>query len=185
MTRSSAQAGRDGALDPLRQEMRAYYDALRYDRFEQNPGAVRRRDEIRQAMDRFAAANPHAAAWTLKAQLHHEIAERFEPVLFPHSPFFREMGLRPSENWGTLAKNHVANWVHAKRRALVEDHPRARNVRALGFDNGGLAIAHPSIFDSDHHCLGYTRLLRLGIDGIEVRPWAEIDNRTGLEIAWE
>jgi len=153
-------------LEPLRQEMRSYYETMRHDRIEANARAARLREEIWRAMEEFLAENPDAAPWTLKTRLHGEIADRFEPVLFPHSPFFWEMGLRPSENWGIPQRRHAGTWLFEKRFALAAGHPAYANIRAFGFGEGDLAIARESTFDADHHCLGYSRLLKVGLDGL-------------------
>ena len=162
----------------LREELHAYYrqyhgvDPAAY------PAANRRvRQAILTAMDEYAAAHPDCHPSLLKARLHEEMAARFEPVLFPHSPFFFEMGLRFAENWGTPASAEatVGSWMLRRREGILADRPEWRYLCAFqhwGAPHVGLWRVW-SGFDTDHHSLGYTALLRTGINGI----LAELDRR--------
>lgn len=156
-------------MQALRQEMAEYYEAIRHDRLEGNDAYLAKRNEIWQAMDRFAAENPRCHPCLLKARLHEEIAERFEPVIFRHSPFYFEMGLRPAENWGTPEPRSAASWMVERRGHITHDHPGWARLWHLSTANPAGRVRLWNIwkeFDSDHHCLGYTRLLRDGVDGI-------------------
>lgn len=156
------------SLEPLRREMQAHYTPLRYDRIQNHAAFQARHQAIWAAMDAFAAAHPALPAVLLKARLHAEIAERFEPVIFPHSPFFFEMGLRPAENWGTPGDHSIGHWLLDRRRSLCYDTPECRNISAWhGFDGKShLKLWGLGVFDSDHHCLGYTTLLKEGVNGV-------------------
>jgi len=152
----------------LRDEMDRFYRQVRRD-----PDArwaddvVRVRDSIVEAMGRHLEAEPESSACQLKARLHEEIAERFEPVLFPHSPFFFEMGLRPAENWGTPDPRSPSCWLLEQRRHRYIETDAFRNLVHFGNTRSPLCIdRHESVFDADHHCLGYTKLLRVGVNGL-------------------
>ena len=85
-------------MEALRCELTAYYATLSHN----DPTAPYRAEiaTIWQEMDTYAAANPAEPAVLLKACLHELVAERCQPVIFPHSPFFWEIGLRAAPNWG-------------------------------------------------------------------------------------
>ena len=158
-------------MDTLRQQLTAYYSRWRYDQWDKLPAdalAVRR--EIVAAMDAYAAAHPDEHPSLLKARLHEEIAERFVPVLFPHSPFFFEMGVRLAENWGTPYPTDriVGAWLLQRQQHIAQAHPAWANVQALNRGEGApVGVWNVwSWFDLDHHSLGYTRVLAVGINGL-------------------
>ena len=169
----------DVSVEPLREELRACYRPLRHAVFGAHAPMLRVRDAVWAEMEAFAAAHPRAASWTLKARLHTLIAEHFEPVLLAHSPFFYEMGLRPAENWGNPTGTMggtaplVAEWLLRRGIDRARTHPAYAQIRRFGPGEGGLAIAHESIFDFDHHALGSTHLLEVGVNGL----LDEIDER--------
>jgi hypothetical protein len=92
--------------------MQAFYRTIRRERFETYTPMVETRAAIWEAMDRYAEYHPDCASWALKARLHQEIAARFDPVIFPHSPFFFEMGLRPAESGIVLLL--FKNWINVR-----------------------------------------------------------------------
>ncbi|MDP4091295.1 MAG: hypothetical protein Q8930_18775, partial [Bacillota bacterium] len=147
----------------LRAQMRAYYETMESP--EQNPEFVHVRDTIKQEMDMYAENNPGASADTLKSVLHQVIAERFEPVIFPQSPFFYEMGLRSAANWGIPQKGAPGSWLMDRRvEELVCSSPLYKN--AMSFDSKKSTVGVISwnhIFDYDHHCIGYTKLFSVGV----------------------
>lgn len=158
-------------MDRLRQEMAEYYRRYRAANREHFPNLPLRR-AILATMDEYLLAHPDCHPSLLKARLHEEMAERFEPVIFPHSPFFFEMGLRCSENWGTPQPPEVTvgAWLHHRRwQQLSADRPE----KSLIWLHQGYNPDSPSHlwnihdgFDCDHHCLGYTKLLRVGVNGL-------------------
>ncbi len=134
------------------------------------------REAIWSEMDSYLAAHPAEGACLLKAALQEEIAERFEPKIFPHSPFFYEMGLQVSENWGIATPFSPNYWLWNKRLGAQRDLRGFRQVRHMGFHPSPIGLANweaESGFDYDHHCLGYTKLLKVGVSGII----AELDGR--------
>jgi trans-4-hydroxy-L-proline dehydratase len=160
------------AVGPLREELRAYYRPLRHTTFGDHAPMLRVRDAVWAEMDAFAAADPRAAPWTLKARLHTLLAEHFDPVIFANSPFYYEMGLRPAENWGNPTGTMggtaplAAEWLMRRGIDRARTHPAYAHIRRFGPGEGGLAIAHESIFDFDHHVLGSTHLLEVGVNGL-------------------
>jgi formate C-acetyltransferase len=157
-------------MHALRQELTAYYGTLRRARPEP-PEVAARQATIRQAMDAYLAAHPEEPAVALKARLHEAIAETFEPVLFRHSPFFWEMGLRPAENWGAPGgelERMAGAWLMRRGIARQRQEPTWARIEALGMGPERLGLwSGPAYgFDADHHALGSTRLLALGVDGL-------------------
>jgi len=168
----------ENPLDILRAEMHDYYEPYRLkvpdgiDSWQRFPAENRRlREEIWAVMTAYVAAHPDEHPSLLKARLHEEMAERFEPVLFPHSPFFFEMGLRAAENWGTpMFPYTVGDWLLHTRAEEAYRRPEWEHIRAC--HNMGVPPGAPHLwiiwsgFDDDHHALGFTKLLRVGIDGL-------------------
>jgi formate C-acetyltransferase len=124
------------------------------------------RKRIVEGMESEVEARPHEAACTLKARLYDLLAEESLPVLFPDCPFFYEIGMRPAESWGT--PNNPAEFP----ASWLLDHEKHRmRTREMGlveaFANGGsgpwIWNHYGGGFDWDHHCLGYSRLLREGL----------------------
>jgi formate C-acetyltransferase len=124
---------------------------------------------IWSAMDAFASAHPDCPAVGLKSRFHATVAEAFEPILFPHSPFFFEMGLRPAENWGTPQPDSITSWMKLRREHLCHDNDAFRHLVSFSDYNAAGVVRIWSVndvFDADHHCPGYTRLLDEGVAGI-------------------
>lgn len=158
-------------LHPLWQEMDAYYRPMRGNVPEaERPEGIREaHKEIYRRISEFEAAGPERPAVLIKSQLHEIIAECFVPQLFRHTPFFFEMGLRTSENWGTPWSNPAAPAAWLMRRRLTPS-AETRCIEALHLNSGDNPIplwhGQTTGFDFDHHCIGTTRLLETGIDGL-------------------
>lgn len=153
----------------LREELHAYYTRLRHDRIAENTAYVARRDAIFAAMDVYEAAHPDTHPYMLKARLHEEIARRCEPVIFRNSPFFFELGVRPAESWGTPNGWSAASWMLLRREPRVQKTARMRRVDHFRASNDKSPVKLWNIwnvFDYDHHCLNYTKLLKVGVNGI-------------------
>jgi len=155
----------DQALDGLRAEMRTYFDTMRAEGLDRNERFQQLKAELWDTLDRYADEHPDCPAVLLKARTHEEVAERFEPVVFPHCPFYFEMGLHAAESWGI---GSITDWVLARHSSFL-DSSRLQKLRACSTHAPGNAPrlwnAHGA-FDIDHHCLGYTKLLRVGVNGI-------------------
>jgi pyruvate-formate lyase len=147
-------------MNGLVKELECYFATLRWE----DPGAAyhSRIDAIWGEMDRYVEENPACPALLLKARLHEVIAERFEPVLFGHSPFYFEMGLRADCNWGVGRGRSVGAWLRERRQEAWVDAEARRGLRHFS----DLRIASPTVYDEDHRSLGYTRLLQEGVEGL-------------------
>ncbi len=177
-------------MQQLHNELAQYYNGIRNARLQEEPPSAAaaayrtRRERIRQRFADGLAAAPDSDACARKATLMEAIAEECEPVLFPHSPFYFELGVRPAENWGnpgplvaaalllqqntrpaSPAAGRIAAFAAAPRITRPEEAGRRETQPRLWQCNGD--------FDIDHHSLGYTRLLAVGVNGI----LAEIDER--------
>jgi trans-4-hydroxy-L-proline dehydratase len=158
-----------GEMQALRAELRGYYTAIRHDCIAANADYVARRDAIFAAMDAFEATHPDIHPCLLKSRLHEEIAARCAPQVFRHSPFFFEMGVRPAESWGTPNPWSAASWMLLRRNGRVQNSAamaRLHHFRA-GNDHSPIKLWNIwDVFDYDHHALGSTKLLKVGINGV-------------------
>ena len=163
-------------MNRLKNEISNYYAGIRcyFPDGDKTPEPIQQKSsEIIGAMDNFVASHPNCHPSLIKARLHEEIADRFEPVIFLNSPFFFEMGLRGAENWGVpYPLNHpVGAWMRNQRAALLEDGKPEKTLLysfQLGNPESVTNLWSISGFDVDHHALGTTKLLRDGIDGLLV-----------------
>ena len=121
--------------------------------------------EVERTMDEFVLKNPDTDPNLIKAKLHETIAEKFEPVIFTHSPFYYEMGVKHSYSWGTPHQFNVGSWMFRKYEHLfVKNNPE--KVRLLGVRAHNGIDWFGSCVDSDHHSVGYTKVLEKGISGM-------------------
>ena len=180
-------------IERLCEEMRAYYLPLRTSWLLRNgetipplPEHLRAaRERIRTELEAHVAAYPGEHPSLLKAAQMEIMARHAEPVIFPHSPFFFEMGLRPAENWGAPSYDngtgHLGAWMF-ERQIRAEGIWGSPEWHALGALSQGYGqsvdgtprnrlywLANGYGFDSDHHCPGYTLILREGFLGILAR----------------
>ncbi len=157
-------------MQVLRDELNNYYANLRHACVAGNAAYVERRDAIFEAMDAYEAVHPEVHPYLLKARLQEEIARHCEPVIFHHSPFFFELGVRPAESWGTPNGWSAASWMLLRREPrLLQQSEKMRWIHHFRANN----VESPvklwniwNVFDHDHHCLNYSKLLRVGVDGM-------------------
>lgn len=147
-------------MEALRSELAGYYATLPAD-----DSAAPYRAEIQaiwDEMDAWAQEHPNTPGVLLKARLHEVIAERCSPVIFRHSPFFWELGLRAAPNWGVGKGPSAGYWLRERRLPVMVEPDAARGLRHLA----ALKISPASYFDEDHRCPGYSTLLRIGVNGL-------------------
>lgn len=121
--------------------------------------------EIEREMDEFVLKNPDTDPNLIKAKLHETIAEKFEPVIFSRSPFYYEMGVKHSYSWGTPSQFNVGSWMFRKYQHLFKDN-NPEKVRLLDIRAKYGIDWFSSCVDSDHHSVGYTKVLEKGVSGI-------------------
>lgn len=121
--------------------------------------------EIENEMDRFVQNNPDTDPNLIKAKLHETIADKFEPVIFSRSPFFYEMGVKHSFSWGTPHQFNVGSWMFRKYQHLFSDsNPEKSELLKI---RSRTAIDNfYGYVDTDHHSIGYTKVLEKGISGM-------------------
>lgn len=123
------------------------------------------KETIFKEMDEYKRKNPDTPMPLLRSMLYENIAEKFAPVIFPECPFAFEMGIRPSKGWG-----EIALWgadMDAIGASVTVSHIREMSHPSkLEREPGYLGIATGQVFDTDHHCIGYTTLFEKGILGI-------------------
>ena len=129
--------------------------------------------KIREALNKTERDMPQMPAVLLKSRLHTLIAEHFEPKIFPHSPFFFEMGLKGSRNWGAGADLPGGLFDRKFREQEQSDADVAYANRGLDAFririDGSLAVFRTTnryCIDIDHHTMGYTVLMERGLHGI-------------------
>lgn len=171
----------ENSAEALQLELRDYYQALRVDA----DGLPVENWEIRQiivnSLKSYDEAHPDLHPSLLKARQMEVMARYFQPKVFRHSPFFHEMGLRPSENWGipgySDGRGHMGSWMFNR---LYDQFYNSEEFRSVlhwcvckgpqgEFQDSPYWNANGLGFDSDHHCLGYTQLLKEGISGLLAR----------------
>jgi formate C-acetyltransferase len=157
-------------MDALKAEMREFYSKIRRgDIIAKNEKFNKLNFAIRFAMDKFYDENPGVHPYLLKAALYEEIEKQFEPVIFKNSPFFFEMGVRAAESWGTPDGNSAASWMFNKKNHIMQEL-ESKNTSWFQMYNEKAPLKiwslHCGGFDFDHHCLGYTRLMKEGLKGI-------------------
>lgn len=125
---------------------------------------------IFREMDMFYEQNPTLPVCLLKSHLHTLMAQHCEPVIFLETPFFFELSYNHSRSRG-LNKNTPACWLmQTKNKELLEANPPYRETTAqflTYFDRETNNLcSHYDTFDHDHHTLGYTQLLEVGVGGL-------------------
>ena len=127
------------------------------------------------AMAAMTAELPRPDALTLRRRLYREIVKHGEPKIFRGSPFFFELGMRPSENWGTPEAGQPAGWLlrHAETDAAYKQ--RGDNLWKFSSSMGGgtepvlWLIYNREGFDVDHHCFGFRRVVPEGTRALLAR----------------
>lgn len=155
-------------MQALREQMVEYYrSASRV--YRERVCFADRIDSIQRAMEAYEAEHPNASAVSLKARLHEEIAEQCDPVIFPDSPFYFELGLDVSENWGHPLLGPIAGAVLMQKRQDAVIGANGPLEKLARFNVGGAtnaALWTSAPFDTDHHSLNYTRLVKVGVNGV-------------------
>jgi len=142
-------------IEKLKDELKAYYFA--------NTTVIwndkKPLDELYQKFETYAQAHPGISALRLKTAQTRIIAGWFTPVVFSHSPFPFEMGLKSAENYGN---GSAGTWILRRNYHLFED------VDPLMFEQVRLACKigiHEctSYPDLDHHAFPCENVIRYGL----------------------
>ncbi|MHB9134421.1 MAG: pyruvate formate lyase family protein [Armatimonadota bacterium] len=139
----------DTAYAALRKELRDYYQV--YDNTLEMA--------VRARLDGEAEAEPHMPAPLRKARMHEIIAEMTTPVIFRHTPFPFECGLRPGASWGCSG---VATWMHQRYHDRFDEEA---HQRLLPYIDAGISTLWDAV-DFDHYSIGYDAVLERGYLGL-------------------
>ena len=117
-------------------------------------------------MDEYAEANPNLSAVQLKAAQYEVIAENFQPVVFKNSPFYSEMGVKPSENWGVLYHN-AGGWLYTHNAHLFRDfNPEDYEEYVASGGENAIHLTYGPYVDHDHHCFSSSIVIKYGLEYI-------------------
>lgn len=158
-------------LTMLKDEMQQYYAAVRDPQSSVSQARNRIYQAVVQKSESFLAENPDIAPALLKSRVHDMIAEEFEPVIFPHCPFFYEMGMLAHYDWGAHMSSPSSWYCKTMEKKCADVNPlfshlfRTFSRLYMGYD-GLDAASMMSGFDHDHHTVGYTRLMHAGFNGL-------------------
>jgi pyruvate-formate lyase len=160
------------AYEALREELAASYRGLERDLAPGGP-AARRREEINAKARALCDAAPRASAATLKGRLYTLLAEECETVVWTRFPFCFETALRHPWNWGcpdfAAPGSQVYRFKSERRKASTARERMALCSLWRPDQTVGLWNIYGDHYDVDHHCIGYTTLLREGLLGIRSR----------------
>ena len=147
------------SVEDLQNELKTYYRAHSYKKWKDDPWVK----PLFQRLDQFADTHPDATAMELKAVQYETIAEEFTPVLFRHSPFYSEMGVKAAEYDGVPGLG-AGGWLYLRNRELF----RKKNPEALEqyYAGGrhGIQLSYGPYIDYDHHCFPYTNVMEHGLE---------------------
>ncbi len=142
-------------MKELQEELKSYYRA--------NAHRVRgNHNPFEEEMEAYAALHPEASALELKAAQYEIIAKGFTPVVFRHTPFFSEMGVRFAEYDGTGAG--PGGWLLRRNGHLYRDADPERFDRYRATGQAGFHLAFGPFVDPDHHCFPFTAAIRHGLE---------------------
>jgi len=143
----------------LRNELEEYYSSF-------DPAAGPLSAALREHLDSF----PEPSSFGRKSRMHEFLCRECPVKLFRHTPLFFEISSgRGRFSWGGLQSpvgsylhnSTAAQWLNPYGEALAKD-------REEGYFHGW---NNPVGFD--HHCAGYSNLLRLGLRGIIEKAGAQ------------
>ncbi len=146
-------------MKELDRELRAYYSGHTYKIMQETDFLQPLFDKL----DRYAAANPGLSPMLLKAAQYEIIAGEFTPVLFRHSPFFAEMGMKAAEYDG-VPRLAAGGWLFLRnagkyREAGPEDF---EHYHAAG--RQGIHLTYGPYADYDHHCFPFANVIEHGLE---------------------
>jgi formate C-acetyltransferase len=123
-------------------------------------------------LEAWEADHPEASSYALKARVYELAAERCPVKIFRHSPFYFELvSGRERNSWGFSG---IGGWMFAHR-----DLPLTADLRA-GVDEWYRdRLCGSGLWDIDHHCAGYDRLLTLGLRGMLAEAEAALAGAAG------
>ena len=147
-------------LVALHKELRRYFGENGGQKC-QDASRLARKEEIMKNMDDFSAENPSVSPLALRKKLYEKISEKFEPVLFPDSPFYN--GIEGNGGWNCSTPS-LWLLVHQEmpfRKEAVEDIERFTIARQECF-----FLSSNFFTDLAHHAPPIPQVLEKGFKGI-------------------
>ena len=119
--------------------------------------------QLKKDMDDFAAAHPAASVYALRGRIYDLVAEQFRPVLFPHSPFYAELGGNGGWNNSGLGR-----WLLEHNDPMFRDADPAAWERFVeqGAGRQRYFLCCGPYFDASHNSPPFSNLLKKGFKGI-------------------
>lgn len=147
--------------ETIRGELKAYYAAHSIT----VPGA--KDFPVKPELDAWAEAHPGASALALKAAQYRAVTDHARPVIFAHSPFWGEIGLKVAEYTGPGST--AGGWLLNRNLHLYRDFDPAAfdSYNLAGWI--GLHLCYGPYCDYDHHCFPYTSVFEQGLSGLYSR----------------
>ena len=145
------------SVSELQQEYDKYYSARYWRTWPKGY-----RSPLWDVMDAEAAAHPEWSVLELKAMQYEVIAANFTPVLFRNSPFFFEMGLRPSEHRGTPDYGLPGSWLTHRNGHIVGESAPEEVKRYQQCSSHAIHLAF-NFWDSHHHSTNSTNIIQHGL----------------------
>lgn len=146
-------------LNVLRDELKNYYNSIAFRNVSLpfNP--------LKGIMDDFAEKHPDYSAMQLKAAQYEIIAEHFTPVVFRHTPFFSETGLKLAEYDGHSSLSS-GGWLLCRNLHKYIDIAPEAFTRYMNCGKAGIHLVYGPYCDYDHHCFPFSNVLQKGLSGI-------------------
>ncbi|MFA6928730.1 MAG: pyruvate formate lyase family protein [Lentisphaeria bacterium] len=145
----------------LKTELKNYYRAHSF----QAIGAKLPYNPLRNIMDDYFAAHSNLNAMEQKAAQYELIAEHCSPVIFQHSPFFSELGLKISEYDGHTSLSS-GGYVYCRNSHLFHDIAPLEAQQYSQCGSLGLHSTFGMYCDPDHHCFPFTKILENGLEKV-------------------
>jgi len=137
------------------------------------PAAV---GEAEQELERFVDEHPDASPYEVKTRIY-ELAARCPVKIFRHSPFYHELVAGRTRNWWGF--NGLGGWMHALNYDRMTAH---LHEQTDPWSEDGICSSH--YFDIDHHCVGYDKMLGIGLNGIIADAQERLKSAGGEQAAF-
>jgi len=123
---------------------------------------------LEKELAQWVERHPDASPCAVKAKIYELAAERCPVKIFRHDPFYHELITgRKQNDWGF---NGLGGWLYRRNYHEATRHLHER-VGQWGRDD----VCSSNLFDIDHHCAGYDKMLRLGLRGIMAEAERRLD----------
>lgn len=170
----SVEIGDRAESDSLRAELRAYYSRRTLLRL----GGRNYQPPNFALLDEYASGHPELNSYQLKAKQYEVIADMFTPVIFKHSPFYGEMGMKIAEYDGMWHSSGC--WLRDRNNHLFRDiAPRDYDQYVATGKHAVTVIQNYP--DQDHHCFPYSNVIANGLGKICEQAKTELETARNQE----